>query len=618
MPSRLSAAALGVLLVAFLTGCVSIPSGGPVLSYPVTSGPGGQSQPFMQRIPQAPQATWTPTEVVQGFITASGSLGNLQQIANEYLTSQFSKTWNPKWSATVYSKGPFVAPPTAPGGSCSSSSKDNPKQRRPQKTAEVEVTGAVQANVQGTGGYAVASAKAPQQPEYFGLVQEAGGAWRINCAPQKLLLTSYLFSIDYQQRNLYFFDPKYQVLVPDPVYVPLNATPAELMNNLVSDLEKPPKDWLSGATFTAFPLGTDVGDVTLDGGTATVNLTGAIAKASPQVLQQVSAQLWWTLTSSGQANQANQANQAVQSVELVLGGKPWIPLNVQQNPVQNQSQYSPPPPAKTGVFYYLDSAGYVVEQNGPQGTPRRIGPSIGKGFSQIAVSPLVGGVQYVAALSGGAQASGTLYTGQLGGKLVKRGTGYSSMSWDPNGYLWTTSDDQIFRLRGNARLGQSAFQPVPVNVPNVPTASGSFSAIRVAPDGVRVAIIVGGSVLNFGAITSEPGPRSQPDFKIVLSPFYVAVPGTTLTAVTWYGTDNVITLGTPGPVLTEYAVNGGGSTSIPPAPGAATVTASSGWPLIAGVAKDGMWSDASQTGAWGPISNANSVPLKGVSPVYPG
>ena len=44
-------------------------------------------------------------------------------------------------------------------------------------------------------------------------------------APPYLLLTSDSFQYDYQLRNLYFFDPTDSYLVPDPVYVPLQATP---------------------------------------------------------------------------------------------------------------------------------------------------------------------------------------------------------------------------------------------------------------------------------------------------------------------------------------------------------------------------------------------------------
>jgi hypothetical protein len=373
------------------------------------------------------------------------------------------------------------------------------------------------------------------------------------------------------------------------------------MNGLVHDLIIPPHDWLWNATRTAFPDGTTrIGDVALDGGTAAVNLGGAIAKAPDDVMQQVSAQLLSTLSGSGQGP-------AVQSVELYLNGKPWIPRGSQENPVQHQSHYQPPDGA-SHMFYYLDSAGNLLRRDGTAGKPVKIA-HVGTGYTQIAVSPYH---RYLAALRGGA-----LYIGPVGGKLVKRdGSGYTTISWDPNDNLWATTSDQVVMVRGGARPDQPQGQPLTVNVvdPYGNQPSGPFTALRVAPDGVRVAIIVGGTYLDFGAIDWQVGVRAgQVIMKIVTSPFYVAATGaTTFGTVSWYGPDNVITYGEPGPVLTEYPVNGGNPQPIAPLPRIKSITASSNSALIAGLAKGGMMADASLTGSW------MSIPGNGFSPVYPG
>ena len=574
-------------------GCVSMASGGPVLSYTVTQGPGAQSQHYQQIYPQPPRSGWTPEEIVRGFLTASASFANHQQVAREYMTPQASRTWNPNWSAIVFSKGPNVTAAAYPATG-------------PRTSAEVEVTGTEQAELSGSGSYAVPSASAagpPVIPPTFGLVK-VHGQWRISRAPGTLLLTSDLFTFDYQLRNLYFFDPTSRYLVPDPIYVPRQATPADLMNGLVHDLILPPPDWLLAATQTAFPDGTTrIGDVALDGGTAAVNLGGAITKASDDVLQQVSSQLLSTLSGQGQG----QTGPAVQSVELYLNGKPWIPRGSQENPVQHQSHYQPPDGA-SHAFYYLDGAGNLLRRDGTAGKPVKVA-HVGTGYTQIAVSPTR---HYLAALRGGA-----LYIGPVGGRLVKRnGTGYTTISWDPGDNLWATTSDQIVMVRGGARPDQPLGQPLTVNVLDVDRypAIGPFTALRIAPDGVRVAIIVGGNYLTFGAIDWQTGVRAgQVIMKIVLSPFYVAATGaTTFDAVSWYGPDNVITFGEPGPVLTEYPVNGGNPQSIAPLPRIKSITASSNSALIAGLAKGGMMADTSPTGSW------ISIPGNSFSPVYPG
>lgn len=594
-----------------------MPSGGPVLSYAVTQGPGGQSQPFMQIIPQAPADGWSPRQIVQGFLTASGSIDDRQKVAREYLTQAFDSHWNPKWSAWVFSKGPTVKSVTVHG-------------KGAKETAEVIVIGNRQAILNGGGSYAVSSsATASQQVPVTFELRKDGGQWRISSTAQDgpstlpLLLTSDTFANDYQQRNLYFFDPHLNYLVPDPVYVPLQDTPVDLMNNLVDDLIKGLKtDWLHNSTQTVLDGTSRVGDVTLVGGTATVNLRGNVGQLSSTAKEQISSQLWWTLSGSGQGGPS------VQNIELLLNGHPWIPDNAQGNPVQHVTQFTPPV-APNGIFYYLDSAGNVWAQDGPKVKPSLVA-RIGKGYKAIAVSPSPDGLDpYLAALS----PDGTLSTGPLGGRLVKRadwmGAGYTSMSWDPNGNLWATTGNQIVML-ATAAPGKPPPLPVAVSVTaasGIPV-SGTFTALRVAPDGVRVAIIVGGSVLNFGAIYYQPSTRaaSQPIIKIGLSPFSVTASGTALfTAVTWYGSDNVITLGaSASPVLTEYPVSGGSSTSIPAPQGTWSIAALVGHPLIAGILKGGLMADTTLTGTWGsfpsgirPPAGKKPKPFSPV-PVYPG
>jgi hypothetical protein len=576
-----------LVIAASAAGCVSIPTGGPVQSYTVTQGPGAQSQHYQQMYARPPGNGWSPEGIVTGFLTASASFANRQQVAREYLTPDASRRWNPSWSATVYSTVPQVT------------QTDSARNQ-----ATVTVSGNVQANLSGYGSYAIPLAKEQGVAPTFELVK-LNGQWRISSAPQELLLTSDVFKDDYQLRNLYFFDPTGKFLVPDPVYVPLQATPSDLMNGLVHDLVTPPHDWLSrGATKTAFPPGTtSLGDVTLEGNTATVNLGGAIAKASTPVMQQVSSQLYWTLVGSGQGAPA-------QTVQVNLNNKPWIPLGSGDNPVQRQAQYNPPTGASS-VFYYLDAAGNLWDHDATEGKAGKVG-RVGTGFSQIAVSP---DHRFIAALRGG-----SLFIGPVGGKLSKRdGAGYMTMSWDPADNLWATTGDQIVMLHGAADPAQPLGQQVPVKVVGADGSTpvpGPYTSLRVAPDGVRVALIIAatdGTELNFGAIVSQPGARAgQASIEIVLSWFYVTAPaGSTFSAVTWYGPDNVITLGGPGSALTEYPVDGGSSTAITTEPRTQSITASWGSALIAGLPKGAMAADASLTGSWAAAES-------GVSPAYPG
>ena len=189
---------------------------------------------------------------------------------------------------------------------------------------------------------------------------------------------------------------------------------------------------------------------------------------------------------------------------------------------------------------------------------------------------------------------------------------------DPSDDLWATTGDSIVMLSGAASPNQQAGKPVAINVVNADGTTqnvGPFTALRVAPDGVRVAIIVGGDDLDFGAFVPLPLPNARPGqtaVEIVLSQFYVSVPSATFTSLTWYGSDNVITLRDPGPELTEYPVDGGDSTSIPTQPYTSWITASAGNPLIAGLPRGAMAANASLSNSWMPLTGT------GISAVYPG
>jgi hypothetical protein len=317
-------------------------------------------------------------------------------------------------------------------------------------------------------------------------------------------------------------------------------------------------------------------------------------------LAQVSAQLLWTLVGS------DQGGSQVQTVELLVNGQPkYPPGNSQGIPVQHLSEASyQPPPGASSVFYYIDGAGYLCSRNPTTGKQAQIA-KIGTGYSQIAVSR---DGRYLAALRGG-----SLYLGSVVGPLVKRqGAGYLTISWDPTDNLWTTNGDQILTFRAGVSPGSVQGRPIAAYVP--PSVGGPITAVRIAPDGVRVALI-SDDELTFGAIVWQQasGLGLASAVKIDPSPFNVSDPTNAgFTAVTWYGWDDVITLSGLGTTLTEYPVNGGTSTSQLLDQSVDSITASSGQELVAGIAKGGMIEALSLTGAWTPVA------VKGISPTYPG
>jgi hypothetical protein len=337
-----------------------------------------------------------------------------------------------------------------------------------------------------------------------------------------------------------------------------------------------------------------------------VNLTGAdIAKAGTATMQQISAQLFSTLTEAGQSGSSGQV---AQSVEVMLNGKLW---GGQGNTVQRSSTWHPA--SVTGnTMYYVSSAGELTSRTTPGGKPTAI-ERIGPGFTQIAVSATG---TYLAALN-----HGTLYTGLVGGQLTKRGTGYVAMSWDASDELWASQGMQIniFRnaqssgtLRGGQHAQQQLNQVVQVQVPLL---IEPITALQVAPDGVRVAIVMGGNELTFGAISHRQS--QNPVVTLSLVQVQPLQNNGKFTALTWYNPDNVIALAEPGPSVTLYPVSGGTPTPIEAYPGMNTITSSSAGQLIAGLGNGHMVFDAGLTGSWG-LVNDGDTPASGSSPTYAG
>ena len=615
------AAVTGALV---MCGCVSVPNAGPVLSYPVNQETGSQSGQNMQFIAAPPQNGWNPQQIVNGYLIAAAAFGNQSAVAREYLTPGQSKDWDPSsWSAYVYQTRPSVgapqyqaapSPPAAKSGSngkSGKSGKGGPSAKHTPTEATVDVDGKVQAiaSIQ-DGTFTVPSGSGSDGAGSFSFqLVNTGGQWRISLVPQDLLLTPDQFADDYELRNLYFFDPNLGYLVPDPVYVSLQASASTLANELVVYLEKQPTGWLNGgATQTAFPPRIKV-KVTPTGNLATVDVTGKINKDQERHMM---AQLLYTLVGSGQGGTQ------VESVQLNVNGQPY---GNPANPVQNltQAPYKPAPdPGPT--FYYLGGAGELYSQAGVNGKPVPVA-KIGAGLSKIAVSH---DGKYLAALG----SKGALFIGPIRGPLVRQpGAGYTTLSWDPTDNLWTTTgaNAQIYVFRTGASPNSRQAKPILVTV----TPSGSIlagwqlTALQVAPDGVRVAMIIDQEELTFGAIVWQQGTGpGLGSVKIQLSPFSVLNYTSIFKAATWYGPDNVITLGGPGSTLTEYPVSGGTPTSQVLDQSVESITASGpGGALIAGVSKEQMIEATSLTGAWTSIVAGPAgaqPPVRGNFPTYPG
>ena len=541
-----------------LAGCATLPTTSAVQQETVGSQKQGQNSPEL--IPAPPRPGLGPSATVLGFLFASASFADNYHIAREYLTSGLA--WHPTGGATVVSNAKVsfsVRPP--PGNSGGS-------------TATVLLTAQRLARLTGSGQY-VPSSSSDRRQFLFGLVL-VGSQWRINKVPNLhgLILQKADFERTYLARNLYFYSPvagsgaaagvagQRSRLVPDPVYVPqagANATSAEAPAlSMVRALRAPPSAGpLAGSgTSTALLSGTQVLGVTVGGTLATVDLGGAAARASRPQLNQMAAQIAWTLTSS------SYSPSPISSVFIQVN-------HVTKRKLLLGTDFAGAAPAlPAGQLYYLHRNRVWQLANGQeQELPWRAG-SGSPPISQIAVQPGGSQIAGMVPLHQGCQ----VYVGPAGRKTgiqsIRLAGSCSSLSFDSQGNLWIVAGSKAWYLPEGSR------NPFPI-VASLPSAD-SLVALRIAPDGTRVAVLSReshgqgqlwlGAIQN-GQIDRRPGaPSPIPIGGNSMLRIGADVPDPQ--SLAWYDADHLMVLSGGGNgQLYEVPVNGGSSTRIEGPPG---------------------------------------------------
>jgi hypothetical protein len=587
-PRVLAAAGLAVLLAA----CATVPDSGSVQRGKVAA---AGAQYFLQPVIQGPQPNWSPTQVVSGFLEATSSFAHGYAAARQYLTSRAQGFWEtqPGWAASVVSQLAVTQMDVSPRIQGSTS---------PGTDAYVNVSGQEVATVSDEGQYL-------SNPGTYGWafqLQKINGEWRIANPPPQPPVYAPDFQRVYLPRNLFFLAPSgivpvSQALVPAPIFVPLQATSVDVADTLVSALLHNPAGWLTGAAVTALAGAKLLGKVTVNAGTAVVDL-GGIAASGP-LLGRILAQLVWTLASPSYGQPG-----IAQSVELEIDGHPqplasWSGGQPQQggNPLLTVTQIPPAQP-----IYSLIGRDVVGELSLSAGSTLRVPVHVGDGrdpLTSIAVSP---NGRYVAGIT----RSGAVYYGLLqpGSRLTEQATGgpFTSVSWDSNGNLWMVGTSSVWMLHP----GQSAVQ-----LSGLP--SGPIVQMQVAPDGVRAALIVhypSGNQLQLCAIAYTGGPSlftgATLDPPLIIG-VNISNPISDPTQLTWYDADNLIVLSpsSTGSLLYQVPVNGGSSTELISTPGTLSISAAGpANPLVAGLPRGAAALAGSLNATWAARSNVGSSP----------
>jgi hypothetical protein len=561
--TRVTLLAGAVLAAVLAAGCATIPASGPVASAP-TPAPSGAGA-CCGLIVEGPQPTWNPQQVVSGFLLASASFAHDHGIARQYLTASASQSWRPGSEVTILAQTPTVYQPPGqmPG-------QDN--------RASVVVSWQALATLNGNGQYLAGARGAGARQQIFTLVS-VKGQWLIDGLPgtgsgrvsHELLLPSVLFSLDYAPRNLYFYAQPDQLLVPDPVFVPVESS--DPVTTLVTGLLTSPNGWLENAAVTAFPPWTRVRKVQVLPGppgdkTAIVDI--GLPRGTPSsTVAAMAAQLVWTLTSPAYSPAL------IQAVRLKINGRTWAGPGGAVQDFTDYGRYVPRGPRDQNLYYVATNG--AVRMFGRQAHSVTVPGQAGTGqvpLSKIAISTDgdylagIGGSStavYTEDLAAAAKAHAAAAAADLHSRLT--GTGFSALSWDSAGDLWVAG-----RVHGSPGVWVIPAAGGPAVQVSLPFGVGPVTGLKVAPDGVRIALIVGtGSATHMllGAIAHTGAGLSI----IHTAPLAPGLVG--LSALTWYDEDHVLAITQPstGTRLWEVPVNGAGPLLKSVQPGMASITA---------------------------------------------
>jgi hypothetical protein len=601
--ARLSVVVLAGVLAAVASGCATVPTGG--APQPL-EGQGGQQQAFVQPLPPpGPKSWWSPEDVTLGFVQASANFELDPAAAKRFLAPGVQ--WDPLGKdaagTTIVSPTGFRAMPLASrlqGGDVS--------------VTYVTVTGQALASLTSTGQYRYQ----PGSPTYtFGLEKSAAGVWLIQSLPagDPLLLTQAAFEQVFQPRNLYFFGPAGTPagnLVPDPVFAPVqgssSANTTALATGLVNGLILDQHNWLSGATTNAFPVGTTLLGVTINNLTAQVDLgmsAAIVANLTAADIAQMYEQLRQTLTTS------SYSPRVASSVQLAINNKMSRVSRSQMTAVV------PPVGLRTASLYFAgDGTVNVLRPSGPTPVvtagPAQLDDQVG--VRAVAISWAKRPQLALAVPDGtgcavlvGTTGSSSAYRRY---RLPARTGACTSLSWDEGGDLWAVAGSRIWILRAAGPSSTRLTGPMQVAAPSGAPSGARVLALRMAPDGVRAAMLVhtkdGNSLLMAAAGYGPDSVTFGPAVPVG------SAPGSDLAdpvAVTWYSPDQLVAISQG--ELYQVPLTGGAPLPLGAPPVGADSITSNGYVLAVGTSAGRVYTSPGPDSPW-------TLVASGSAPAYPG
>ncbi|MFC5729596.1 MULTISPECIES: LpqB family beta-propeller domain-containing protein [Nocardioides] len=409
--TRLVALLIALLAATTLAGCMDLPDEGPVVESGVTEERDGRRASGIDARPPADGAS--RTQVVTGFLDAMTAWPIQTSVAKEYLTEEAAEQWNPERETIVYGDS---LPAREVGGEVT-----------------VQLTDA-------DGLDSIGSWRGPLPESELTLqfqVTVEDGEYRIFQPPDALVVPASWFQQRYRQVSLYYFDPVAQILVPEPVFVPVGD---QLATTLVSALLDGPPPRASGVVRTFIPAGLSVGlSVPVDDeGVADITLVGDAPLVSPEEAELMLAQLAWTL----------KQDTAITAVRVTIGDADLpLPGGASTYSVDSAQDFAPSGAGATTLLFAL-SGGRLLWGSNDSLLPVT-GPFGGLGLGIVSVAARPDGELVAAVDRDGTRVRVApvrdVPEGARPQTVLSGGTRFARPTWDDAGRLWL-----LDRRRGGA------------------------------------------------------------------------------------------------------------------------------------------------------------------------
>jgi len=529
---RLRRLAAACAVAASLTGCAVIPVGGP---FPVDEAGSGESVtvPFQRIVAVAPQPDWGPLQVVEGLLAAMAAYHDDPSVLPTYLTEEARRVWKPDGPITVIDNsfrfGELI---------------ENKDKRETVVTIQGNKTAQINEDDTYVPVSATDDAKITRQ---ITLVKDAKGAYKVNGLQQGLPLTDADVRRSYRPTNLYYLngtpgaDPQPDRLVVDRVRLRIDPDKS-FAQTIIERLIEGPTSALQGAVGNEFPEGARVRSIRSTEDRVVIDMGGPFNPLDTYT-QGLQAQLRASLSSNNLANG--------RTLEVLLDGEQFfssgsltVPANLPESWLGNEDRQ---------IFYTSDGALFMLGNDGeghpvtgPAGQPSQgyTGFAVSKDRDRIAARSAAGGIWV------------TRHSPDGRWQESIPGADLTDPSWHRDGSLWTfdRQNDAVIRShpavgRGPERVAAPALQGLDV------------TALRMARDGVRVAVTIGSDRVQVGALTGGGGNAMLSNFQTLLT----ATGGDEIVDIAWSDGGHLLVLvqTKAGQVVKEINVGDGETTQLP-------------------------------------------------------